>query len=125
MSSLLPSPVIGGAAALPTDHQRSCKALPFLFLTRGVPSMHHTIPNSGFSTSVGAAVNGSPETLECWLEHSRAVPAARGVWLPDQDSLLLPCGLVLGLSEQLCLQGLSQAVVQGTQGTEDQDCVTP
>lgn len=43
LSSLLPSPVIGGAAALPTDQECTCKALSFRLLTRGVLSMHHIL----------------------------------------------------------------------------------
>lgn len=65
-----------------------------------------------------------------WLTQS-AVPGALDVWLPDQDSLLLSrcagshIGLALRLSGQLCLQGLSQIVVQSTQGSKDRDYVTP
>lgn len=66
-----------------------------------------------------------------WLPQS-SVPAALDVWLPDQDSLLLSrcagscvVGLALRLSEQLCLSGLPQIVVQSTQGSSDKDCVTP
>lgn len=77
-SSLLPSLVIGGAAALPTDHQSISKALPFHFLTRGVLSMQsyprfwlqtpedHSImwySHVHFSTSVDAPVNDSPQIL--------------------------------------------------------------
>lgn len=69
--------------------------------------------------------------LKPWnVGHHGAAPAALDVWLPDQDSPALtlccfPRGLVLRLSEQLCLQGLPQTVVQSTQGSKDQDCVTP